>query len=46
MKGEVRRCEDALRRSLAGSTVGVVSSGDPGVYGMAGIMLEVAAGRD
>lgn len=46
MKGEVQRCEDALRRSLAGHTVGLVSSGDPGVYGMAGIMLEVAAGRD
>ena len=35
MKGEVRRCEDALRRSREGCTVGVVSSGDPGVYGMA-----------
>jgi len=46
MKGEVQRCEDALRRSLEGRTVGVVSSGDPGVYGMAGIMLEVAAGRE
>lgn len=46
MKGEVQRCEDALRRSREGCTVGIVSSGDPGVYGMAGIMLEVAAGHE
>ena len=42
MRGEVERCEDALRRSREGHTVGLISSGDPGVYGMAGIMLELA----
>lgn len=46
MKNEAERCADALRRSLAGQTVGLVSSGDPGIYGMAGIMLETAADRD
>lgn len=45
MKGEAARCADALDRSLAGQTVGLVSSGDPGVYGMAGIMLETAEGK-
>lgn len=45
MKGEAARCYDALARSEAGQTVGLVSSGDPGVYGMAGIMLETANGR-
>jgi len=42
MRGEVERCENALRRSRKGHTVGLISSGDPGVYGMAGIMLELA----
>lgn len=42
MKKERARCEEALSLSLSGRTVGLVSSGDPGIYGMAGIMLEVA----
>ena len=46
MRGEVERCEDALRRSREGRTVGLISSGDPGVYGMAGIMLELAGPDD
>ncbi|MBR4400745.1 MAG: precorrin-3B C(17)-methyltransferase [Synergistes sp.] len=45
MKKERDRCEEALRLSLSGRTVGLISSGDPGIYGMAGIMLEVAGGR-
>ncbi len=45
MKQERDRCEEALRLSLSGRTVGLISSGDPGIYGMAGIMLEVARGR-
>lgn len=44
MRKEVDRCREALRLSREGHTVGLISSGDPGVYGMAGIMLEVAAG--
>ena len=46
MRGEVERCEDALRRSRDGHTVGLISSGDPGVYGMTGIMLELAGPGD
>lgn len=45
MKKERERCEEALKLSLEGHTVGLISSGDPGIYGMAGIMLEVARGR-
>ncbi len=43
MKREVERCKIALRHALAGQTVSMVCSGDAGVYGMAGVMLEVAA---
>ena len=46
MKSEVARCEEVLKLSLGGKTVGLISSGDAGVYGMAGIMYEVADGRD
>ncbi len=46
MRGEERRCADALARSRAGRTVGLISSGDPGVYGMAGILLEMAGPGD
>lgn len=42
MKKEVERCERALELALSGKTVSMVCSGDAGVYGMAGIMLEVA----
>ena len=45
MKAEVERCREARELALSGRTVGLVSSGDPGVYGMAGLMLEVAGGR-
>lgn len=44
MRQEQERCLDALRSSREGRTVGLVSGGDSGVYGMAGLMLEVAAG--
>ncbi len=42
MMKEVERCRLALDAALAGKTVAFVCSGDPGVYGMAGIMMEVA----
>lgn len=45
MKRERDRCEEVLKLSLSGRTVGLISSGDPGIYGMAGIMLEVARDR-
>ena len=42
MKREVDRCQMALEYALAGETVSMVCSGDAGVYGMAGVMMEVA----
>jgi precorrin-3B C17-methyltransferase len=42
MRREVERCRAAIEIALSGNTVGVVSGGDPGVYGMAGVMLEAA----
>ena len=43
MKQEVNRCRMALESALEGKTVAFVCSGDAGVYGMAGVMSEVAA---
>ncbi|MDW7673763.1 MAG: precorrin-3B C(17)-methyltransferase [Bacillota bacterium] len=45
MTKEIDRCNLALQKALAGQNVCLVSSGDPGVYGMAGIMLEVVKGN-
>ena len=42
MTREVDRCRKAVELALAGKTVAVVCSGDPGVYGMAGLLCEVA----
>lgn len=42
MKREVERCEMALQYAKDGNTVAMVCSGDAGVYGMAGILLELA----
>ncbi len=44
MKQEIQRCEMARDAALAGRTVGMICSGDAGVYGMAGLMHEVCAG--
>ncbi|MCX8131190.1 MAG: precorrin-3B C(17)-methyltransferase [Clostridia bacterium] len=41
MTREVERCELVLEKALEGNTVALISSGDSGIYGMAGIMLEV-----
>ena len=41
MRQEIARCREALEAALAGETVSVVSSGDAGVYGMAGLLLEL-----
>jgi len=43
MGKEVERAKIALQKALENCTVVMVSSGDPGVYGMAGIVLEVVA---
>lgn len=42
MTQEVERCRIALERAVSGKKVALISSGDSGIYGMAGIMLEVA----
>ena len=43
MTREEERGRLAIERARAGKTVAVVSSGDPGVYGMAGLVLELIA---
>lgn len=42
MRKEVDRCRMALERAREGARVAVVCSGDPGIYGMAGLLLELA----
>jgi len=41
MTREIDRCRLALQKALEGKSVTLISSGDSGIYGMAGIMLEV-----
>jgi precorrin-3B C17-methyltransferase len=45
MKAEVKRCQAAIDRVRAGQNVALVSSGDAGVYGMAGLVLEICAAQ-
>ena len=46
MTKEVQRVEAALDAALAGKSVAMVSSGDPGIYAMAGLVLEMCAARN
>lgn len=46
MTREVERCNQAIDRALEGKKVALVSSGDPGVYGMAGLAIELLEQRD
>ena len=41
MTKEVDRCRTAVEIALSGKTVAVVSGGDPGIYAMAGLVLEM-----
>jgi adenosylcobyric acid synthase len=41
MREEVARCRLALDRAAAGRVVALVSGGDAGIYGMAGLVLEL-----
>ncbi|MFC6824910.1 precorrin-3B C(17)-methyltransferase [Halopelagius fulvigenes] len=41
MCGEVSRTEEAIDRALAGHDVAIVGSGDPNVYALAGLALEI-----
>ncbi len=45
MGQEILRVEKALELAEEGLIVGVVSSGDPGIYGMAGLVLELMQKR-
>ncbi|MHC4322496.1 MAG: precorrin-3B C(17)-methyltransferase [Planctomycetota bacterium] len=42
MRSEVERASLAIEKAEAGKVVSVISSGDPGVFGMAGLVLEIA----
>ncbi len=41
MTQEISRARQAIEKALAGKKVCVISSGDPGIYGMAGVVLEL-----
>ena len=41
MCGEVSRTEEAIDRALAGNHVAIVGSGDPNVYALGGLALEI-----
>lgn len=43
MRKEVDRCGEVIHLAKQGNVVGLISSGDAGVYGMAGILLEMLA---
>jgi len=45
MMREVERCSEALTIAASGKQVALVSSGDAGIYGMAGLALELADGK-
>lgn len=45
MTEEVSRAQEAVRRAEAGQIIAVISSGDAGVYGMAGLVYEVLIER-
>jgi precorrin-3B C17-methyltransferase len=42
MGSEIERCRFAAAEAQKGKNVALVSGGDPGIYGMAGLMLQVA----
>ena len=46
MRQEVERCRLAIENALSGRTTAMISSGDAGVYGMAGLIYELAEGKD
>ena len=46
MKQEAERCRKAVEMAADGRNVAVVCSGDAGVYGMASLVYEIAAGYE
>ncbi|MCF8129750.1 MAG: precorrin-3B C(17)-methyltransferase, partial [Deltaproteobacteria bacterium] len=43
MTGEIKRCRIAIEQALEGKDTAIVSSGDSGIYGMAGLVIELVA---
>lgn len=43
MRQEMERCRVALEAALSGESAALVSSGDPGIYGLSGLVHELAA---
>ena len=41
MTGEVKRCKKAIELAIEGKKVAIISGGDPNIYGMAGLVLEL-----
>jgi len=46
MMGEISRCRMAIEKALGGKDTAIVSSGDSGIYGMAGLVIELLADQD
>jgi len=46
MRGEVERCSKGIDMALEGKNVAIISSGDPGVYAMAGLTLEMISKKE
>ncbi|GAA3600989.1 precorrin-3B C(17)-methyltransferase [Secundilactobacillus similis] len=46
MRGEVERSKKAIEIAASGEDVAIISSGDAGIYGMAGLVLELASKMD
>ncbi|KRL16163.1 precorrin-3B C(17)-methyltransferase [Lentilactobacillus rapi DSM 19907 = JCM 15042] len=46
MRGEIERSKKAIEIAATGKDVAIISSGDAGIYGMAGLVLEMAAKED
>ncbi len=46
MTQELSRAARAIEKALAGNDVCLISSGDPGIYGMAGVILELLGKED
>lgn len=46
MRGEVERCKKAIEYAKSGKTTSIISTGDAGLYGMAGPIFELAIDED
>lgn len=46
MRQEIDRCREAVEIAKTGKKVAVISSGDAGIYGMAGLILELTSKED